>query len=249
MGLNDYVKGRKVGYIPGYSEVNANPEISLDKVLSQVNGGDEVSDDNSEQTMSNTDSACVAKEKSSFQTNTNSPFTFSNIGNITLPSLPFDVDIKHVSFVGDISYLLNFINDTEARLKLTLPLSAYGLDRRIFDNMKTINIENRTYEIVAIDDVAYLSCTSHILDAEFFNDVIKEATLSMVETKRYSFPLIGPRLFRDSDGEMKVFTTMRLCTYELNCLIAFLSKFNSVSMSILPAPGEGGCILTFKQGE
>lgn len=153
------------------------------------------------------------------------PFTVYDMDDIELPNTPYSDTIEHVEYLTDVDYLLAFVSRVENQTHLTLPLEAYGFSRGLFDSMDSISIGEDTYEIVECCGKPYLSCCSKVLDEEFFNDIVKNATLSIMEWGKFELPLIAPRMFVDFDGRNKIFTTMQLNTYEHNLLIKCMGRY------------------------
>lgn len=174
------------------------------------------------------------------------PFTLYDMSDSKVGNREYGPTTPRVEFVGDYNFLAKYITDIESKLHLTLSPSAYGVDISMFEGADAITIGDRQYELVYDRDIPYLSCCSQVLDAKYLEEILQQATCAIMEDGVYRFPLVGPRMFKDSDGVLKIIRTMRLNTYELNYLMAYLSKFENIQC-LSRTSDDGAVALIFKK--
>lgn len=91
------------------------------------------------------------------------------------------------------------------------------------------------YEKITVDGVPYLSCLSQCLDEEYLHQVIAEATESVFTHSKYVYTLVGPRPLvkrdpKSADEEQCFIETLKLNSYELSVLLAYMGAIEGISV-------------------
>ncbi len=158
-------------------------------------------------------------------------------------------DMATPSYIGDTQMLLAYLHTTERKYKVTMPIKACGLDPIIFEHTERVSLgedgegtdnevpenafilsvgEQRVlYELAKVDGELYLSCISECLDKDYLQSIIREATVSMMESGAYIFYMVGLREMALQDGEetARLLRTLRLNTFEMSTLCAYMEGF------------------------
>lgn len=160
-----------------------------------------------------------------------------------------------VSYIGDSVSLLQNAANEERNLKVTLPLSAFGLCNEVFTNAcdehnhlvleaESVDGDPQLYELVYVDDGAYLSCMSSSLDEEYLHAVIVAAREHLLTTKEYCHQMVGYRGFSRPGEEGKQYIkTLCLNSFEMSSLQAALeSMCESVNYEVIKNESGATCL-------
>lgn len=151
-------------------------------------------------------------------------------------------------YIGDSQLLLSYLHKLERQFQLTMPIKACGIDPVVFEHVEFVPLsadadssEATTfcmdvdgtkvlYELAKVDNELYMSCVSECLNPDYMKAVIQDATVNMVERGEYIFPMVGYREMALQEGEStaKLLRTLRLNTFEMSTLCAYMEGFNAV---------------------
>lgn len=169
-------------------------------------------------------------------------------------------DIETRSSIADTSMLLEYIIDTERKHGITMSFPLTGVDPQVFsDALQTQSEEyaeltadrlialhhgdeEDIYELIVVDDVAYLSCISRTLNQSYLDSVITEVAEALYMHGEYIYTLVGPRQL--SGTPVEFIETLKLNTYEMSILCR---KFgDSSGISIVSGTHKGRAALRFE---
>lgn len=161
-------------------------------------------------------------------------------------------------YVGDTLMILRYLHRLERFHRITMPIKACGVDPIVFKNVEVLQAETNghdlfqipvneseeaevsqpTYELIKIDDELYMSCVTDCLNDNYLGRIIEEATTSVKATGSYVFEMVGFRhlTVEPENGSSApesshggLLKTLRLNTYEMSVLTAYMSQFPGMS--------------------
>lgn len=160
--------------------------------------------------------------------------------------------LNTIDCVADTSMLLNYMVARERKDNVTFSFPACGVDPVVFDvqaeslgdagqpGVIPITVpggaasENHEefYEKIEVDGVLYLSCISQCLNDQYLHQVIAEATEEVYIHNHYMYTLVGPRplLSTDTDGTCSFINTLKLNSYELSVLLAYMGRIPNIQI-------------------
>lgn len=145
---------------------------------------------------------------------------------------------KPVSCIADCQMLLEYMVGKERANGVTVSFHACGVDPVVFDQVAEeagegivpIKVPSKEepalYEKILVDGVLYLSCLSECLHSDYLHQVISEATEAIFVHGVYTYTMVGPRPI-DSNGGF--ISTLKLNSYEMSVLMAFMDSLDGVS--------------------
>ena len=174
-------------------------------------------------------------------------------------------EMEQVPCVAETTMLMQYMVAMERHRATTLSFPACGVDPKVFyehkekynpDGPMVLEVDTGSpgcsttaeYEMVEVDGVNYLSCTTDCLDPDYLHSVIAEATEAIYTHGKHIFTLIGPKPVESSmseEGAEKVFVeTLRLNSYELSALIGYMESIAGVSVEHCDYNGRSALMFT-----
>ena len=175
-------------------------------------------------------------------------------------------EMEQVPCVAETTMLMQYMVAMERHRATTLSFPACGVDPKVFyehkekcnpDGPMVLEVDTGSpdgtttaeYEMVEVDGVNYLSCTTDCLDPDYMHSIIAEATEAIYTHNKYVFTLVGPKPVESNmrgEGEPKVFVeTLRLNSYELSALIGYMESITGVTVE--HGSYNGRAAMTFKR--
>lgn len=176
------------------------------------------------------------------------------------------------TYIGETEMLLQYLHSMEVLYKVTMPIKACGIDPVVFQNVEPFadatgnndtgphansvifaipdkdesgNVtESSAYELIEVDGDLYMSCTSRVLDPTYMTSVISTITSAIKENGQYVFQMVGYRQLALVEGETegRLLNTLKLNTYEMSLLCAYMKQFRDMKVSFGEMDGKQ-CIL------
>lgn len=167
-------------------------------------------------------------------------------------------------YIGETTMLLEYLKRLERLHKVTMPIRACGIDPILFENAEYISTEEQgqanadmhskvfaippknegedpaIYELINVDGQLYMSCLSECLDSAYLNSIIAEATSSVKASGKYVFQMVGfKKLTSEQDTkEGRLLNTLRLNTYEMSVLVAYMQQFPGMQVTYQTVDGK-----------
>lgn len=155
-------------------------------------------------------------------------------------------------YIGNTSMLLTYLYGEERHHKVTMPIKACGVDPIVFQNVEILDTgddqqsrlfmipvegseQGPVYELIKVDGELYLSCMSECLDSAYLNSIIAEATSAVKACGHYTFQMVGFKKLALEEGEQegRLLNTLRLNTYEMSVLIAYMQQFDGIQVNFM----------------
>lgn len=180
-------------------------------------------------------------------------FTVVNIDptGVSMFSREYSPSFEVVDCVAEIDMLLKYMVRVERQNGITMSFRAYGVDPIVFEKALPaeamegapacvgIPVDGRAsgdngseeiYEMIEVDGALYLSCMSESLNQDYLHQVISEATEEIFTHGKYVYTLVGPRPLAARDGSQYFIETLKLNSYEMSVLLAYMGQIGGVSI-------------------
>lgn len=160
-------------------------------------------------------------------------------------------------YIGNKDLLLDYLFKLERHHKVTMPIKVCGIDPIVFQFLEHAGLEGAegvfyipnkkvpaegpgeneemppAYELIEVDGDLYLSCVTECLDEEYMNIVLSEATTAIKSTGHYTYQMVDYKKLALEDGEEegKLIRTLRLNTFEMSMLEAYMASIPEMEIS------------------
>lgn len=179
------------------------------------------------------------------------PFTKIQIEDMSEFSKQWQPSMETPTYIGESAMLLLYLQRLERKHKVTMPIMACGIDPILFENIEYTADDGPSlfvvgddgdsyYELIKVDGDLYMSCVSECLDEEYLNSVIATATAAVKENGTYTYRMVGYRKLALEDGTdtARLLNTLKLNTYEMSVLVAYMSQFENISIEYVETEGH-----------
>ena len=261
----------EVPLMPSFAPVTAEPSEAPQPEASVASPGFTQMVENLEAGVALGMALSAAKKEAAESAPTTAPkFTVVSAGKESWANFSRDykpAEMEQVPCVAETTMLMQYMVAMERHRATTLSFPACGVDPKVFyehkekynpDGPMVLEVDTGSadgattaeYEMVEVDGVNYLSCTTDCLDPDYMHSIIAEATEAIYTHNKYVFTLVGPKPVESNmrgEGEPKVFVeTLRLNSYELSALIGYMESITGVSVQHCEYNGRAA--LTFTRG-
>lgn len=257
--MSDFTNGKMKQFVRENAQEEANMEPGSGSEVAGTSDGaagtpsaGEMSATEIKSTAESGDGNAVAMDE--FDTSEVVPgFTVVNIDptGVSLFSREYTPSFETVDCVAEIDMLLEYMVRVERQNGITMSFRAYGVDPIVFakalpaevlegapacvgipvnGRAATENGSEEIYEMIEVDDALYLSCMSESLNQDYLHQVISEATEEIFTHGKYVYTLVGPRPLAVKGGAQYFIETLKLNSYEMSVLLAYMNGVDGVKI-------------------